>query len=77
MPDTETESAKEFEVTKYDRLRYKTRYFTDSGIIGSEAFVSSAYNTFKDYFECRQDKQPRPTQGLDGIYSLKRLSEKL
>ncbi len=50
---------------------------TDSGIIGSKAFVSHAYNIFKDYFECRHDKQPRPIQGLDGIYSLKRLSEKL
>jgi len=77
MPDSETDSAKEFEVTKYDRLRYRTRYFTDSGILGSKAFVSSVYNRFKDYFECRQEKQPRPIQGLDGVYSLKRLSEKL
>lgn len=77
MPDTETVQAKEFEIKKYDRLRNRTRYFTDSGIIGSKAFVSNVYTTFKDCFECRHDKQPRPIQGLDGIYSLKRLSEKL
>ena len=77
MPETEIEQVKEFEVTKYDRLRYRTRYFTDSGIIGSKAFVSNAYTAFKDYFDCRHDKQPRPIKGLDGIYSLKRLSEKL
>ena len=77
MPGSEIESINEFEVTKFDRLRYRTRYFTDSGIIGSKAFVSRSYNIFKDYFECRHDKQPRPIQGLDGIYSLKRLSEKL
>ena len=77
MPVHETEQVTEFGITKYDRLRYRTRYFTDSGIIGSKAFVSKAYMTFKDYFECRHDKQPKPIQGLDGIYSLKRLSEKL
>jgi len=43
--------------------------------IGSKAFVSCAYNIFKDYFKCRHDKQPRPIEGLEGIYSLKRLSE--
>lgn len=77
MPVSETEPVNEFEVTKYDRLRYRTRYFTDSGIIGSKAYVSHAYSIFKDYFECRHDKQPRQIQGLDGIYSLKRLSEKI
>ena len=76
MPVSEIESVHAFDVTKLDRLRYRTRYFTDSGIIGSKAFVSCAYNMFKDYFECRHDKQPRPIEGLEGIYSLKRLSEK-
>ena len=77
MPCPERDAVNAFDVTKLDRLRYRTRYFTDSGIIGSKAFVSSAYNMFKDYFECRHDKQPRPIEGLEGIYSLKRLSEKI
>jgi hypothetical protein len=34
-----------------DRFRYRTRYFTDSGIIGSKEFVSINYQRFKNLFE--------------------------
>ena len=34
---------REFELSKSDRFRYRTRYFTDSGIIGSKAFVAANY----------------------------------
>ena len=30
-------------ITQASRLRYRTRYFTDSGIIGSKEFVSLNY----------------------------------
>ena len=55
-----------------DRFRYRTRYFTDSGIIGTKEFVSQA---FKANFSSKHEKRPRPTQGLEDVYSLKRLSE--
>ena len=54
---------------------YRNRYFTDSGIIGSKEFVSNHYNRFKDLFMSNNEKIPRPVAGLDGIFSLKRLSE--
>ena len=60
-----------------DRFRYRTRYFTDSGIIGSKAFVSGLYERFRGYFSSRHKKKPKPVQGLEGIFSLKRLSEKI
>jgi len=60
-----------------DRFRYRTRYFTDSGIIGSKEFVSANYQRFKNLFESKHEKKPKPIKGLDGIYSLKRLSELL
>jgi REP element-mobilizing transposase RayT len=66
---------KEFEVTIASRLRYRTRYFTDSGIIGSKAFVSSHYQRFQHLFTSKYRKIPKPVKGLCGIYSLKRLSE--
>ena len=66
---------KEFEVTIASRLRYRTRYFTDSGIIGSKAFVSSHYQRFQHLFASKYRKIPKPVKGLCGIYSLKRLSE--
>jgi REP element-mobilizing transposase RayT len=71
----EKESKTEFKNTKAYKFRYRTRYFSDSGIIGSKAFVSRKYEQFKDLFHSKHEKKPKPIKGLDGIYSLKRLSE--
>ena len=71
----EQERNKEFELSKSDRFRYRTRYFTDSGIIGSKEFVSANYKRFKNLFSSKHEKKPKPIKGLAGIYSLKRLSE--
>jgi len=73
----EKERSKGFELSKSDRFRYRTRYFTDSGIIGSKQFVSSHYQRFKNLFESKREKKPKPIKGLEGIYSLKRLSESI
>jgi hypothetical protein len=37
------ERKKEFEISRIRRFRYRTRYFTDSGIIGSKEFVALNY----------------------------------
>ncbi len=58
-----------------DRFKSRTRYFSDSCIIGSKEFVRSNYERVKHLFESVNDKIPKLIQGLDGIYSLKRLSE--
>jgi REP element-mobilizing transposase RayT len=65
----------EFEISRIDRFRYRTRYFTDSGIIGSKEFVAANYQRFKHLFYSKHEKKPRPIKGLEGVYSLKRLSE--
>ena len=62
-------------LSRIDRFGYRTRYFSDSGIIGSKAFVSRWYNEFKPLFESVHEKQPKRIQGLEGVYSLKRLTE--
>jgi putative transposase len=69
------ERYREFELSKSDRFRYRTRYFTDSGIIGSKEFVAANCRRFKNLFNSKHPKKPKPIKGLDGIYSLKRLSE--
>ena len=69
------ERGRAFELSKSDRFRYRTRYFTDSGIIGSKEFVSANYQRFKHLFFSKHEKKPKPIRGLDGVYSLKRLSE--
>ena len=58
-----------------DRFMNKSRYFSDSGIVGTKAFVSRHYQTFKHHFSSRHEKIPKAIKGLDGVYSLKRLSE--
>ena len=69
------ERKKDFEISRISRFRYRTRYFTDSGIIGSKEFVAENYQRFRHLFHSKHEKKPKPIKGLDGMYSLKRLSE--
>ncbi len=38
-------------------------------------FVAINYQKFKNLFVSKKDKVPKPVSGLNGVYSLKRLSE--
>jgi hypothetical protein len=49
----EKERKRAFELSRSDRFRYRTRYFTDSGVIGSKEFVSENYQRFKNIFSSR------------------------
>ena len=69
------ERERDFELNDIDRFRYRTRYFADSGIIGSKAFVDRLYLKFKTLFSSKHKKRPKTIKGLSGVYSLKRLSE--
>jgi len=71
----EHERKMNYEISRVDRFRYRTRYFTDSGVIGTKEFVFSNYQRFKGVFMSKREKIPRRVVGLDGIYSLKRLAE--
>ncbi|MCP4744714.1 MAG: hypothetical protein GY874_01030 [Desulfobacteraceae bacterium] len=70
----EKERENDFEVSRIQNFRYRTRYFTDSGVIGSQEFIRENYQRFKHLFQSKNEKKPKPIKGLDGIYSLKRLS---
>ena len=48
---------------KLDRFRYRTRYFADSGIIGTKDFVSRVYQGFKNHFSSKHEKRPKAIQG--------------
>ncbi len=69
----ENERQKNYEISRIDRFMYRTRYFSDSGIIGTKEFVFENYQRFKDVFMSKREKVPKSIVGLDGIYSLKRL----
>jgi putative transposase len=64
-------------ITRLDIFRYRTRYFTDSGVIGSKKFVKKNYQRFKDNFETKKEKKPVPIKGLEGLFSLKRLASSI
>ena len=67
------ERDKDYKLTSVDRLRFRTRYFADSGIIGTKGFVSHYYEMFKGCFNAKHEKKPKEISGLNGIYSLKTL----
>ena len=69
------ERKREFTLSKINWFTHRTRYFTDSGIIGTQEFVSKNYRRFKHLFMSQKEKKPKPIKGLSGIYSFKRLSE--
>jgi REP element-mobilizing transposase RayT len=71
----EKERKNDFQITRARRFRYRTRYFTDSGIIGGKVFVLETYRKVKATLKAKRDKVPKRISGLSGIYSLKRLNE--
>jgi hypothetical protein len=69
----EQEKKKNYQLTRADRFLYRSRYFTDSGIIGSKAFVQRNFQRFKGLFQTVNDRVPKRVSGLEGVYSMKRL----
>ncbi len=65
------------DITRADRFRKRTRYFTDSGFIGSKTFVLKNIARFAGDYDFNANRQPKKVKGLEEIYSLRRLSELL
>ena len=65
------ERAREFNLDRIQRFRYRTRYFTDSGIIGAKAFVAAQYQHFKNLFPSKAYRTSKPVNYLTGMFSLK------
>lgn len=49
----EKETKADFDLSQIRRFRYRTRYFSDSGIIGTKEFVSTLYQQFKNLFQSK------------------------
>jgi REP element-mobilizing transposase RayT len=71
--DKERESG--FEMDRVRRFRYRTRYFTDAGVIGTKDFVAEHLRRFRGLMGSQHERKPKPVKGIAGMYSLKRLSE--
>jgi hypothetical protein len=62
-----------YEMQRYERFQLRTRFFTESGILGSKEFVESHFRLFKHVFQTDNDRKAMKIKGLQGIYSMKRL----
>jgi len=60
-------------LSKTQYFRYRWRYFTDSGIIGTKAFVYNCYQSLKRPLAASPKAEPQAISGLAQIYCLKRL----
>ena len=69
----EQERQKGFELSGVDRFRYRTRYFTDSDVIGSKDYVRRSFQRFKSLLKTTHERTPKLVSGVQGVYSLKRL----
>ncbi len=67
------EEERGFEITPAHRFSCRIRYFTDSGVIGTKAFVADCYRRFEGRLSHRREKKPHRVPDLDGVFSLKRL----
>ena len=56
-----------------ERFIQRTRFFTDAGIIGSREFVRQGFELFRDIIQPKRERRPHKIQGLEQIYSMKRL----
>ncbi len=67
------ERQKGYKLARKERFVYRSRYFTDSAVIGSREFVLESFQHFRKALNISKDRQPKRITGLEGMYSLKRL----
>ena len=68
------ERKRKYKVRRVDRFMYRTRYFTDAGIIGSKEFVGEVFDQVKHLLRSKDERKFTPVGGVKGVYSMKRLS---
>ncbi|MFO7816241.1 MAG: hypothetical protein R6V39_00955, partial [Desulfovibrionales bacterium] len=69
----EKERKKDFELTRADMFRHRSRYFIDAGVIGGKSFVRDTFDQFKHLLGSKDERRFTRLGGVDGVYSMKRL----
>ncbi len=56
-------------------LRCRTRHFTEGAVLGSEAFVDSIFEVFREYFGAKRESGARPLRGVEaeGLHAMRDL----
>jgi len=71
----EKERKRGYKISRAERFRYRSRYFTDSGIIGTKEFVSEVFDQIKYLLDSKDERKFTPVGGVQGVYSMKKLLE--
>ena len=69
------ERRRKYKVSRTERFLYRSRYFTDAGIIGSKEFVGEVFDQVKHMLRSKNERRFKPVEGIDGVYSMKRLGD--
>lgn len=67
------ERKKNFELKRFELFCYRTRYFSDAGILGSKEFVREVFDQVKHLLQSKDERTFTSLAGAQGIYSMKRL----
>jgi REP element-mobilizing transposase RayT len=67
----------DYRVSQALLFRYRSRYFTESVVLGSKDFVRGVYGNLRTFLKTKQERNPTRIKGLEGLYSLKRLSKEV
>lgn len=68
------ERRRRYKISRVDRFMYRCRYFTDAGIIGSKEFVRETFDQVKHLLRSKDERRFKPVGGIEGVYSMKRLT---
>lgn len=67
------ERKKNFELKRFELFYYRTRYFSDAGILGSKEFVQEVFDQVKHLLASKDERKFTSLGGAGGVYSMKRL----
>ncbi len=69
------ERKRNFKLGRAERFRNRSRYFTEAGVIGSKEFVGEVFERVKHLLGSKDERKFTPVSGIDGVYSMKKLSK--
>jgi REP element-mobilizing transposase RayT len=67
------ERTKNFELKRFELFCYRTRYFSDAGILGSKEFVREVFDQVKHLLNSKDERKFTSLAGAKGVFSMKRL----
>ncbi len=68
------ERKRDYRLKKTEVFRYRCRYFTDAGVLGSKRFVQGVFDEIKGLLGVKRERKFVPVFKDEGVYSMKRLA---